>query len=70
MPHQHNGRPIRQPVDTAYLESDASDYGWEAVLNKHMEARSFWGHEDRPLHITHKELQAVRHAMESFLPYL
>ena len=70
VPKQHNGRPICRPVETAYLATDASDYGWGATLNNHLEARGFWTQTERGLHITHKELQAVRHAVQSFLPQL
>ena len=70
VPSEHNGRPIRRPVETGYLQTDASDYGWGAVLNQCSEARGFFSGRDRDQHITLKELQAVRFAVESFLPRL
>jgi hypothetical protein len=72
VPTQHNGRSIYKPVETAYLHADSSDYGWGAVLNDdaNYQARGFWSAPDRLQHITWKELRAVRHAVESFLPQL
>jgi hypothetical protein len=34
-----NGKPIQRRVETAYMHSDISDYGWGAVLNIRKEAR-------------------------------
>eukprot|EP00873_Tetraselmis_striata_P000670 jgi/Tetstr1/420934/TSEL_011995.t1 len=61
-----------KPVETAYLHADSSSYGWGAVLNNNSayQARGFWYEDDRSRHITWKELRAVRHAVESFLPQL
>jgi hypothetical protein len=72
VPTQHNGRSIYKPIETAYLHPDSSDYGWGAVLNddSNYQARGFWSATDRLHHITLKELRAVRHAVESFLPQL
>ena len=70
VPQEANGRPIFRAVETAYLHVDSSTYGWGAVLNDHDEARGFWYQPDRSLHITFKELKAVRLAVESFLPQL
>jgi hypothetical protein len=70
VPSQHNGRPIHRAVETAYLHVDSSDYGWGAVLNNLHAARGFWTSPTLQEHITLKELQAVRHAVESFLPRL
>eukprot|EP00873_Tetraselmis_striata_P016992 jgi/Tetstr1/437256/TSEL_025986.t1 len=69
---QHNGRSMYKPVETAYLHADSSSYGWGAVLNNNSayQARGFWYEDDRSHHITWKELRAVRHAVESFLPQL
>eukprot|EP00873_Tetraselmis_striata_P007963 jgi/Tetstr1/428227/TSEL_018267.t1 len=69
---QHNGRSMYKPVETAYLHADSSSYGWGAVLNNNnaYQARGFWYEDDRSHHITGKELRAVRHAVESFLPHL
>jgi hypothetical protein len=38
------------------------------VLNEHIEAQGFWSAEDGHQHITWKEMKAVSHAVESFLP--
>lgn len=70
IPTHHNGRPIHRAVESAYLHVDSSDYGWGAVLNNQLPARGFWATPTREEHITFKELQAVRHAVESFLPQL
>eukprot|EP00873_Tetraselmis_striata_P011955 jgi/Tetstr1/432219/TSEL_021675.t1 len=37
-----------------------SRYNWGAVLNETSEAHGFWYDGDRELHITYKELKAVR----------
>jgi hypothetical protein len=70
VPIQSNGKPIHEPVETAYLHTDNSGYGWGAVLNEHLEARGFWSKEDEQQHITWTELEDVRHALESFLQQL
>ena len=70
VPAQSNGKPIHRPVETAYLHTDSSGYGWGGVLNGRLEARGFWGVADESQHITWKELKAVRLAVESFLPHL
>jgi hypothetical protein len=41
VPNQSNGKPIHKPVETAYLHTHTSDYGWGAVLNEHLKARGF-----------------------------
>eukprot|EP00873_Tetraselmis_striata_P002689 jgi/Tetstr1/422953/TSEL_013732.t1 len=60
VPSQSNGKPIHRPVETAYLHTDSSGYGWGGVLNGKLEARGFWSSEDERHHITWKELKAVR----------
>eukprot|EP00873_Tetraselmis_striata_P014675 jgi/Tetstr1/434939/TSEL_023935.t1 len=70
VPSQSNGKPIHRPVETAYLHTDSSGYGWGGVLNGMLEARGFWSSADERQHITWKELKAVRLAVESFLPHL
>eukprot|EP00873_Tetraselmis_striata_P012612 jgi/Tetstr1/432876/TSEL_022225.t1 len=42
VPSQSNGKPIHRPVETAYLHTDNSGYGWDGVLNARLEARGFW----------------------------
>jgi hypothetical protein len=68
VPIQSNGKPIHNPVGTAYMHTDSSGYRWGAVLNEQIEARGFWSKEDEQQHISWKELRAVRHVVESFLP--
>jgi hypothetical protein len=72
VPSQNNGRSIYKPVETAYLHADSSDYGWGVVLNDdpNYQPRVFLSATDRLQHITWKELRAVRHSVESFLPQL
>lgn len=70
VPREQNGRPIFSPVETAYMHTDSSGFGWGAVLNECEEARGFWQPRDRQQHITFKELKAVRLAVECFLPAL
>eukprot|EP00873_Tetraselmis_striata_P012481 jgi/Tetstr1/432745/TSEL_022111.t1 len=59
VPTRHNGAPILRPVETAYLHTDSSQYGWGAVLCETTEARGYWYEEDRRRHITYKELKAL-----------
>jgi hypothetical protein len=47
-------KPIHKPVETAYLHTDNSGYGWDTVLNEPLEARGFWSAEDEQQHITWK----------------
>eukprot|EP00873_Tetraselmis_striata_P010122 jgi/Tetstr1/430386/TSEL_020196.t1 len=70
VPSQSNSKPIHRPVETAYLHSDSSGYGWGGVLNGILEAQGFWSSADERQHITQKELKAVRLAVESTLPHL
>eukprot|EP00873_Tetraselmis_striata_P042357 jgi/Tetstr1/462621/TSEL_007606.t1 len=51
---------------------DSSSYGWRAVLNNNIayRARGFWYEDDRAHRIMWKNLRAVRHAVESFMPQL
>jgi hypothetical protein len=70
VPSKHNGAPIFKAVETAYLLCDSSGFDWGAVLNDCVEARGFWAGQDKHMHITFKELKAVRCAIESFLPEL
>eukprot|EP00873_Tetraselmis_striata_P022075 jgi/Tetstr1/442339/TSEL_030479.t1 len=67
VPNHNNGRSIYKPVETAYMHVDSSGYGWGAVLNETTEARGFWYDGGRELHITYKELKAVRYAVLTFL---
>jgi hypothetical protein len=60
VPSQPNGKAIHKPIETAYLHTDISGYGWGAALNEHVEARGFWSKEDEHQHITWKEVKAVR----------
>jgi hypothetical protein len=71
VPTQNNGRSIYKPIETAYLHANSCDYGWGPVMSDHSnyQARGFRNVADRQ-HITWKELRAVRHAVESFLPQL
>jgi hypothetical protein len=39
VPTQSNCKPIHKPIETAYLHTDTSGYGWGAVLNGRLEAR-------------------------------
>jgi hypothetical protein len=68
VPCQSNEKPVHKPVETAYLHTDSSSYGWGVVLSEHVEARGFSSAEDEQRHIAWKELKAVRHDVESFLP--
>lgn len=70
-------RCIWRSPDTATLHCDASKEpgvgaAWGAMLNHNptKTARGFFSEEDLQHHITHLELVAVRHAIETFLPEL
>jgi hypothetical protein len=39
-------------------------------MNERLEARGLWSAEDEQQHLTWKEVKAVRHAAEIFLPQL
>eukprot|EP00873_Tetraselmis_striata_P045615 jgi/Tetstr1/465879/TSEL_010496.t1 len=52
------------------MHVDSSGYGWGAVLKETTEARGLWNDGDRELHITCKELKAVRYAVLTFLSEL
>eukprot|EP00873_Tetraselmis_striata_P019091 jgi/Tetstr1/439355/TSEL_027791.t1 len=49
------------------MHVDSSGYGRGAVRNETTEARGFWYDDGRELHITYKELKAVRYAVLTFL---
>jgi hypothetical protein len=70
VPEKHNGAPIFKAVETACLHCVSGGFVWGAVLNVCIEARGFWTGQDKKIHITFKELKAVRYAIESFLPEL
>ena len=70
LPPKWNGRPIQRVPTTRTLHTDASNSGWGAVLDDGQVARGFWRAAQSLLHITCKELLAVRLGIESFLPLL
>ena len=70
VPEKHNGAPIFKPVESSYMHCDSNGFGWGAVLNDCIEARGFWTCPDKLQYTTFKELNAVRCAIESFLPEL
>ena len=66
-----NGRAIWIPPTTQTLHTDASgSTGWGGVLNRQVPAHGFWRPQQRPHHITWKELVAVRLSLQSFLRQL
>ena len=70
LPPKWNGRPIWRIPTTRSLHTDASDVGWGAVLDDGQIARGFWRPAQALLHITSRELLAVRLGVESFIPLL
>eukprot|EP00873_Tetraselmis_striata_P043104 jgi/Tetstr1/463368/TSEL_008290.t1 len=60
VPNHSNGRSIYKPVERACMSTAPAKYGWGAVLNETTKARGFWYERDRDLHISYKELKAVR----------
>lgn len=63
-----NGLTIWQPTPQAEIHTDASDYGWGAVLNKVVPARGFFNDEQLQVHITEKELRAVLLGLDYLSP--
>ena len=70
IPAHWNGRAIWVPTETAELHCDASGQGWGAMRNNRVPAYGMWSRAEAKLHITHKELLAVRLAVQTFLPHL
>ena len=70
LPPKWNGRPIWRVPTTRTLHTDASNSGWGAVLDDSQVARGFWRPAQALLHITCRELLAVRLGVESFLSLL
>jgi hypothetical protein len=69
----HIGRAIWRPPQTRELWTDASTLGWGgSVARRHAlaPAAGFWSPDEFPLHITLKELVAVRLSVQHFLPVL
>jgi hypothetical protein len=52
MPSHANGKNIKRPIETAYIQCDSSGYCWGAVINGRLEARGFSGTYDEHKHIT------------------
>ncbi len=70
---RHVRRAIWTPPTSATLHCDASDTGWGGVLDharRLSPALGFWSPAEHSLHITHKELRAVRLTVAHFLPHL
>eukprot|EP00873_Tetraselmis_striata_P010843 jgi/Tetstr1/431107/TSEL_020823.t1 len=67
VPNHSNGRSIYKSVETAYVHVDSSGHGWGAVLNETTKARGFRYDGECELHITYKELKAVRYSVLAFL---
>jgi hypothetical protein len=67
IPSRWAERKIFRSPDSAYIHCDASGHvGWGGVLNGLRPARGFWRASQMPLHITLKELKAVRFTVETF----
>ncbi|GLC60878.1 hypothetical protein PLESTB_001686500 [Pleodorina starrii] len=69
IPTRHCSAAIHLGPAAVELSVDASRHSWGAVLNGRT-ARGYWSTLEYPVHINWKELRAVRHAFESFLPYV
>ena len=73
MQSKHVGRPIWTPPDTAVGSVDAGPYGWGGKLwspREHAPAAGYWSAEHASLHITWRELRAVRLFVEWYLEEL
>lgn len=69
----HVGRAIWRPPQTRELWTDASSLGWGGTVAQRFNlapAAGFWTPDEFPLHITLKELVAVRLSVQHFLPVL
>jgi hypothetical protein len=64
--HQHNGVPLKQPLPSRTLTTDASEWGWGAVLGRGARAAHRWPAPQRGQHINMLELLAVRNALDHF----
>lgn len=65
-----NGLAIWHPQKGAVMHTDASDYGWGAVLDELVPARGFFNQEQLRQHITEKELRAVWFGLQAFNKHL
>jgi len=61
-----NGLPLLKPVPTVTVLTDASDFGWGALVQGGRSARGFFSPEETLRHITYKELYAVHQALRMF----
>jgi len=67
---KHSSAPMHVPPHSVDLFTDASNSGWGAQLVTAVDqlvARGFWSRQHSVVHITLKELVAVRLAIESFV---
>ena len=64
--HARVGRPIWPGTASLQLDTDASGYGWGAVLGELLEARGYHGSLRSGFHINVLELGAVTRALASF----
>jgi hypothetical protein len=72
-PQRWNGRAIWEIPTEGELHTDSSGRGWGAELalrGRVVPAYGLWGPNDLGLHITYKELKAVRRSLTAFLRYL
>jgi hypothetical protein len=63
-------KAIPRSMETTYLNTDNSGYGWGAVLNSHKETSGFSSQCDEAMHITWKELKAVCLEVKALLAHL
>ena len=60
----------KPPTFLHVIESDASDSGCGSILNSKAKALRLFSSEEKSQHSTYRELIAVAHALESFLPHI
>jgi hypothetical protein len=71
VPTRWRAREMWAKADTAYLHCDASgETGWGGVLNGLRTVQGHWTGDELELHITLKELKAVRFTVERFVAEL
>jgi hypothetical protein len=63
--HLSRGLPLKAPVPTLSIQTDASLTGWGGVLN-HLSVQGRWSIPETQLHINVLELRAVRLVFEKF----
>uniref|UniRef100_A0A8D9BRF4 Polyprotein P3 n=1 Tax=Cacopsylla melanoneura TaxID=428564 RepID=A0A8D9BRF4_9HEMI len=65
--HLKDGSPYTPPPRSVVISTDASDWGLGVHIGSHLYLRHEWSEQQQTWHINHKELYAIRWAIESNL---